>query len=151
RLLHNASAAGLAALLAGGTGCARPPRGTGKMLGAVPFVEPMAGLTGVVLGSGLGARLALELSRLTPEGLVTPNHQFYIRTHRPDQLDPQSPWKMALRGLVQTPRVLTLDDLRPMVEPQGTHLMECAGNPRSLRFGLIGAADWAGIPLAKVL
>jgi DMSO/TMAO reductase YedYZ molybdopterin-dependent catalytic subunit len=29
--------------------------------------------------------------------------------------------------------------------------MECAGNHRSLQFGLISAADWAGIPLAKVL
>jgi DMSO/TMAO reductase YedYZ molybdopterin-dependent catalytic subunit len=29
--------------------------------------------------------------------------------------------------------------------------MECAGNPRTLHFGLISAANWAGIPLAKVL
>jgi DMSO/TMAO reductase YedYZ molybdopterin-dependent catalytic subunit len=111
----------------------------------------MAGPAGVVLGSGLDARLALDLSTLAPQGLITPNDQFYIRTRRPDQLDLRAPWKIALQGLVQTPRVLTLDDLRPMVEPQGTHLMECAGNPRSLRFGLISAADWAGIPLAKVL
>jgi DMSO/TMAO reductase YedYZ molybdopterin-dependent catalytic subunit len=38
-----------------------------------------------------------------------------------------------------------------MVESQGVHLMECAGNPRGLHFGLISAATWAGIPLAKVL
>jgi DMSO/TMAO reductase YedYZ molybdopterin-dependent catalytic subunit len=29
--------------------------------------------------------------------------------------------------------------------------MECAGNPRTLQFGLISAAHWAGIPIGKVL
>jgi DMSO/TMAO reductase YedYZ molybdopterin-dependent catalytic subunit len=141
----------MAALLGGGAGCMRPPGGPGKLLGTVAFVEPFAGPLGVVLGSGLDGRLAMDLSSLTPQSLITPNDQFYIRTRRPDQLDPQAPWKIAIHGLVQTPRVLTLDDLRSMIEPQGTHLMECAGNPRTLHFGLISAANWAGIPLAKVL
>jgi DMSO/TMAO reductase YedYZ molybdopterin-dependent catalytic subunit len=151
RLLHNAAAAGMVAVLRGATGCARPPRGPGKLLGTVPFVEPLAGPSGVVLGSGLDGRLALDLSILTPQSLITPNDQFYIRTCQPDQLDSRAPWKIAIHGLVKTPRVLTLDDLRPLVEPRGTHLMECAGNPRGLHFGLISAADWAGIPLSKIL
>src|SRR5262249_51665598 len=113
--------------------------------------EPGAGPVGVVLGSGLDGRLALDLSSLTPQTLITPNDQFYIRTRRPDQLDPRARWKLTIQGLVRTPRVLTLDDLLPMVQPQGTHLMECAGNPRTLHFGLISAASWAGIPLAKLL
>jgi DMSO/TMAO reductase YedYZ molybdopterin-dependent catalytic subunit len=83
--------------------------------------------------------------------LITPNGQFYIRTCQPDQLDSRAPWKIAIQGLVKTPRVLTLDDLRPMVEPQGIHLMECAGNPRDYHFGLISAASWEGIALATLL
>jgi len=150
QLLHITSGAGIAAVLEGGIGCARPPRGPGKVLGLVPFAEPSEAPSGVVLGSGLDGRLALDLSTLTPQSLITPNDQFFIRTCQPDQLDSRAPWKIAIQGLVKTPQVLTLDDLRPMVEPQRTHLMECAGNPRDYHFGLISAASWAGIPLARL-
>jgi len=151
RLLQNASAAGIAAVLGSGTGCFRPPRGPGKLLGTVPFEEPFAAPLGEVLASGLDGLFVLDLSTLTPQSLITPSSQFYIRTCRPDQLDSRTPWKIAIRGLVRTPRDLTPDDLRPMVEPQGTHLMECAGNHQILHFGLISAAEWSGIPLTKVL
>jgi DMSO/TMAO reductase YedYZ molybdopterin-dependent catalytic subunit len=33
----------------------------------------------------------------------------------------------------------------------GQHLMECAGNTREGRFGLISVADWTGVPLADVV
>jgi len=46
---------------------------------------------------------------------------------------------------------LTLEDLKTMVKPAGTHLMECAGNARSTRFGLLSVADWAGAPVSEVL
>ena len=104
----------------------------------------------MVLGSGLDARLITDLSTLTSERLITPNDQFFIRTSLPDQLDFQAHWKIAIQGLVKTPQVLTMDDLGPMVEPRGTQLVECAGNPRVYQFGLISAANWAGIPLTKL-
>jgi DMSO/TMAO reductase YedYZ molybdopterin-dependent catalytic subunit len=151
RLLQNASAVGIAAVLESGTGFWKPPRGAGKLLGTVPFEEPFAAPLGEALASGLDGRFVLDLSTLNPQSLITPSSQFYIRTCRPDQLDSRTPWKIAIRGLVRAPRDLTPDDLRPMVEPRGTHLMECAGNDRILHFGLISAADWSGIPLTKVL
>jgi DMSO/TMAO reductase YedYZ molybdopterin-dependent catalytic subunit len=151
RLLHTAAGAGMAALLETGIGCTKAARTPGKMIELVPFAEPSQTPCGVVTGSGLDGRLALDLSTLNPETLLTPNDQFYIRTCPPDQLDCQAPWTIAIRGLVKTPHVLTLDDLRPMVETQGVHLMECAGNPRDYHFGLISTAEWAGIPLATLL
>jgi len=33
----------------------------------------------------------------------------------------------------------------------GVYLMECAGNERSIHFGLMSAAKWAGVPLLDVL
>jgi DMSO/TMAO reductase YedYZ molybdopterin-dependent catalytic subunit len=120
-------------------------------MGLVPFVEPSASPSGVVRGSGLDGRLALDLSTLGSQSLITPNDQFFIRTCQPDRLDSRAPWKIAIRGLVNTPHVLTLDDLRPMVESRGIHLMECAGNPREYHFGLISTASWAGIPLAGLI
>jgi DMSO/TMAO reductase YedYZ molybdopterin-dependent catalytic subunit len=141
----------LGALLGSGTGCMRSPRRPGKPLGVVPFVDQSHDFSSTVSGRGLDGRLAFDLSTLSSDTLITPNDLFYIRTCRPDQLDCHSPWKIALCGLVKTPRVLTLDDLRPMVEDQGTHLMECAGNPREYQFGLLSAANWSGIPLSATL
>ncbi len=151
QLLHAASRAGIAAVLGGGTGCMRSPRLPGKPLGVVPFVDQSRDFSSTVSGHGLDGRLALNLSTLGSDTLITPNDRFYIRTCRPDQLDCHAPWKIALRGLVKTPRVFTLEDLRPMVEDQGTHLMECAGNPRTFQFGLLSAANWSGIPLQAAL
>src|SRR5262249_34136557 len=34
---------------------------------------------------------------------------------------------------------------------QGVHLVECSGNSRALRFGLISAARWTGVPLDRVV
>jgi DMSO/TMAO reductase YedYZ molybdopterin-dependent catalytic subunit len=151
RLLQAASGAGIAAVLAGGTSCARSPRQPGKLLGEVPFADQSADFPSTISGHGLDGRLALDLSTLTPNSLITPSDRFYIRTCQPDQLDYQAPWKIAVHGLVKAPRALTLDDLGPMVENQGTHLMECAGNHRAYRFGLLSAANWSGIPLLAVL
>jgi DMSO/TMAO reductase YedYZ molybdopterin-dependent catalytic subunit len=151
RLLQNASGAGIAAVVGGSTGCARSPRGPGKLLGVVPFADESGVQSGTVMGSGLDGRLALDLTTLDSNSLITSNDRFFIRSCQPDQLDSRVPWKVALHGLDKTPHVLTLDDLRPMVEPQGTHLMECAGNPRGYQFGLLSAANWSGIPLATVL
>ena len=33
----------------------------------------------------------------------------------------------------------------------GIHLMECSGNGDFARFGMLSAADWAGVPLMEVL
>jgi DMSO/TMAO reductase YedYZ molybdopterin-dependent catalytic subunit len=151
RLLHAASGMGIAAVVGGATGCTKSPRRPGKLLGVVPFADQSGDRLNTVSGQGLEGRMALDLSTLTSDSLITPNDRFYIRTCQPDQLDYQAPWKVALHGLVKAPRLLTVDDLRPTVENQGTHLMECAGNPRLYHFGLLSAANWSGIPLSAVL
>ena len=33
----------------------------------------------------------------------------------------------------------------------GAHLIECSGNANPQNFGLMSAADWDGVPLARVL
>jgi DMSO/TMAO reductase YedYZ molybdopterin-dependent catalytic subunit len=151
QILLVASCAGMAAVLGGATGCTRSPRLPGKLVGVVPFADQSGDPSNKVSGQGLDGRLALDLSTLTSDSLITPNDRFYIRTCVPDQLDFQTRWKVALHGLVKAPRILTLDDLRPMVENQGTHLMECAGNPRMYHFGLLSAANWSGISLPELV
>jgi DMSO/TMAO reductase YedYZ molybdopterin-dependent catalytic subunit len=44
-----------------------------------------------------------------------------------------------------------MDELQAQAEPQGLHLMECAGNTRAVRFGMLSVASWDGVPLARLL
>jgi len=66
-------------------------------------------------------------------------------------LDQTSPWKIRIEGLVRQRKILLLDDLRPLVRPAGVHLMECSGNTAGGRFGMLNAASWSGIPMARLL
>lgn len=95
---------------------------------------------------------------------VTPQRDFYVRSHGdvPD-IDPAA-YRLRIGGLVGTPLELSLDDLRarfPRREVAAT--MQCAGNRRAdmqpvrptsgdpWAPGAIGNAAWGGVALADVL
>lgn len=127
-------------------------------LGAEPLgTLPLGGLGGVdhplgiMIGRGLDARLATDLSALTPDTLVTPTERFFVRSEAPAGLDARRPWTIRLSGLVRKPLDVPLSSLAAHVAPMGTHLVECAGNNNPANFGLISAAAWDGVPLARLL
>jgi DMSO/TMAO reductase YedYZ molybdopterin-dependent catalytic subunit len=132
--------------------CPDPFEG-GRLLGTLPLSGRRAveHPLGTMLGEGLDARLAVDLSTLTPETLVTPTDRFFVRTDVPTGLDASRPWTIRVRGLVRNDLDLGLDSLAPLLAPMGVHLMECAGNNNPANFGLMSAASWAGIPLDRVL
>lgn len=123
----------------------------GKQLGLVEFVGESRAPLDTVLGTELDGRLFEDLSNLTPENPVTPIEKFYIRTRASELLENEKPWRIRIEGLPEKSVNLTLEELKTMVKPTGTHLMECAGNARSARFGLLSVADWAGAPVSEVL
>jgi len=136
----------------GGIGCEAPdPFAGGERLAVLGFVDDGDIDLGVPFNVGWDGRLYTDLSTLTPETLVTPNEQFYIRTRYPDLLDPSAPWRVAVSGLVDGPTELALGDLLPLAGPRGVHLMECSGNGRGGSFGLLSAASWGGVRMADVL
>src|SRR5213593_2331224 len=92
----------------GVAGKVSPPAG-GKLLGTVPFVEEGNFPLGAVVGSGLGGRLAFDLSTLTRDTLVTPIEKFFIRTRCSDKLSFSGSWKIRVGGLVENPAELTLE------------------------------------------
>jgi len=123
----------------------------GKQLGLVDFAgEPWVPLD-TPLGAELDGRLYTDLARLTPEPSVTPIENFYIRTRASQLLEDPKPWAIRLGGLVRQPLDLTQERWKNMAKPAGVHLMECAGNARNVHFGMLSAADWAGVPLLEVL
>src|SRR5437867_12217374 len=84
----------------GVAGKVSPPAG-GKLLGTAPFVEEGNFPLGAIVGSGLGGRLAFDLSALTRDTLVTPVEKFFIRTRSSEQLSFSGSWKARVGGRVE--------------------------------------------------
>jgi sulfite oxidase len=102
---------------------------------------------------------------LLRQSFLTPRQLFYVRTHGSiPAVDPTS-YRLRLTGLVERPRELSLDELRAMAPARTvTATLECAGNRRAELMavrpipgeiawgsGVIGTANWRGVPLAEVL
>jgi len=123
----------------------------GTVVGTVPFVDEGPFPLEQTIGAGLGRRRALDLSTLSPATVTVPQDRFFIRTGCPDLLPPTLGWKVRLRGLVETPLDVDVDALRREAVGMGLHVVECAGNSRAAHFGLMSAAEWTGVTLARVL
>ena len=107
---------------------------------------------GQVVGSGLDARLYTDLSRIDANALVTPLDDVFVRTAVPPALPAAASWTVTLRDLEGQARVTTpVADLARRASPQGTHLMECAGNSNPWNFGLMSAVAFDGVPLTQIV
>ena len=131
--------------------CAR-----GEFLGYLPFRSPeeaeFRGKLGQNSHGGHDARLCIDVATLLmPQSRLTPNDQFFIRTEYPDLLKPAKSWTIKIHGEVKQPQDVPLESLRDSVESRGPVLLECSGNAAQLKFGLLSVADWAGIPIEKVI
>ncbi len=135
---------------AGPPSCADPFEG-GTLLGTVPLLSAGTAPLETLSGAGLDGRLYTDLSTLTPETLVTPNDQFYVRTRMPDRIDLATPWRIRAAGLIGSPREIGLDELEPLVAPMPTTLLECSGNGDFAHFGMLSAAEWDGVPMTRAL
>jgi len=135
-------------LLAAAGPAGRPP---GELAGTLPFLlepdEPLDRL----LYDGLDARLYSDLSELTVEDPVTPPESFFVRTGVPAGYDPAERRTLRLDGRVERPADLAVETLAAESEDRGVHVVECAGNGRWARFGLLSAGRWAGVPLAPLV
>lgn len=123
----------------------------GEMLEVVPFAREGVPPMDTAIGEELDGRLYTDLSALSPENRVTPVGRFYVRTRASALLKDPELQSLELRGLAGAPIHMTVEELRAKARPMGMHLMECAGNTRDGRFGLISVAAWTGVSLAEVL
>lgn len=121
------------------------------MLEVVPFAREGAPPVDTAIGEELDGRLYTDLYALSPENPLTPVGRFYVRTRASALLKELELRSIELRGLGGAPVLISVEELRAKARPMGMHLMECAGNTRDGRFGLISVADWTGVSLAEVL
>ncbi len=119
----------------------------GKQLGDLNFVGESRSPLDTLVGSELDGRLFSDLSKLTSENPVPPTEAFYVRTRASPLLDDKG-WPIRVGGLVDKPATLSIEDLKKNVRPTGRHLMECSGNARATRFGMLSVADWSGTSVA---
>jgi DMSO/TMAO reductase YedYZ molybdopterin-dependent catalytic subunit len=127
------------------------PRERGSMLGLVPFSGEGRPPMGELIGTELDGRLFTDLAALTPENPVTPSDNFFIRTRASKLLDTSIPWTIHVGGLIEKPIAIFAEALAKKARPMGIHLMECSGNTRSARFGMMSVAAWDGVPLQEIL
>jgi DMSO/TMAO reductase YedYZ molybdopterin-dependent catalytic subunit len=133
------------------------PGGGGEFLGYLPFEfesvqNQDAFKLGVPFGRGHNARRLIDpASLLMPESRLTPADKFYIRTAYPDQIQPPPEWTIKIHGEVKQSQDVPLKQLLPAIENKKPALLECSGNERELRFGLMSVAEWSGIPIQEIV
>jgi len=96
-------------------------------------------------------------------GVFTPNDQFYVRWHWaviPNSVDVNS-FRLSVRGHVNAPIKLSIDDLLKMPRVELAAVNQCSGNSRGFYLprvagaqwahGAMGNARWTGVRLKDVL
>lgn len=121
------------------------------MLGVIAFTGEASVPMERVLGAELDGRMYADLSKLDLRESLTKSERFYVRTCASELLEGQKAWVVRVNGLVSRAFDLGVEDLKKMTKPMGAHLMECAGNSRSVHFGMISVANWSGTPWSDIL
>lgn len=127
------------------------PFASGKLLGTLQFLSEGSVPLDTMQGSELDGRLYSDLTLVEPQSLITPTERFYIRTGASQLLPDPAAWQIKIDGLVELPVSLNIEGLRKTAKHMGEHLMECSGNVRLARFGLLSVGDWTGVRVAEVL
>ncbi len=109
-------------------------------------------------------QLALRNRGMPLEGLrynITPTGMHYLLIHFDIPHVEEDTWRLEVGGLVESPLVLDMSDIRARPVVSFPVTMECAGNGRALMqpraisqpwlLEAIGTAEWTGTPLRPIL
>jgi len=129
----------------------KDPFANGPLLGTLDFIHESSAPLNTLQGSELDGRLNSDLSSVEAQSPITPVKNFYVRTRASELLPDPATWQLKIGGLVEQPIRLEIEALRKMAKPMGAHLMECAGNVRLARFGLLSVGEWAGVLVSEAL
>jgi sulfane dehydrogenase subunit SoxC len=112
--------------------------------------------TGAIAGSSLAPIHLMN-------GTLTPTDVHFERHHAGVAMIDPAKYKLMVHGLVEKPLVFTLDELKSFPSVTRIYFLECSGNGRAgyntqrsdltpqLIDGLLGNAEWTGVPVRTVL
>lgn len=140
----------------------REPAGTDPKGSATPEARPgpaRGGLPGVITRQKGPDNV--EFPFWTLDRFLTPDEQFYVRTHfEVPHLD-RAAWTLTVEGAVERPLRIGYDELVRMPTHTLPALLECSGNGRAFlkpppsslwwELGAVGTAEWTGVRLSDVL
>lgn len=88
----------------------------------------------------------------TLDSWLTPQDQVFSVSHyNVPKIDPR-PYRLEIRGLVERPRFLSLEDLRALPKSDQLMTLECSGNGSSKGFvGAVYNSNWTGTRLLSLL
>jgi DMSO/TMAO reductase YedYZ molybdopterin-dependent catalytic subunit len=86
----------------------------------------------------------------TIDGVFTPKDKFATTQHYGHPVVDPATYKLKVSGLVNTPKALSLDELKKMGSSELVAGFECSGNRGPLQ-GLCGNGKWTGVSLKTVL
>lgn len=86
----------------------------------------------------------------TLSGAFTPKDQFFTTQHYGHPEVDAAAYRLKVGGSVNSPKSLSLDEIRKMGSTELIAGFECSGNRRPVQ-GLIGNGRWTGVPLKAVL
>lgn len=128
-------------------------------MGEVPRQREHVPFPGLILRDREPDNLEFPFSSL--HSFITPNEQFFVRSHfAVPSVDVQG-WRLRIEGKVTDPCEISFDDVRSLPSRTVTTTLECAGNGRIFltpkvagvpwELGAVGNAEWTGVSLAAIL
>ena len=83
---------------------------------------------------------------------ITPSEQLFVVKHYGEPEIEPDVWRLEIAGLVRSPKVFALDEIKARPRSEYAATIECGGNGVSPGFmGAIGNVRWAGTSLAALL
>ena len=169
-LLGAAAAAGAGEVLAQNAQPESPPaipesmKAPGAPVGAKLYGDPSAYESKVIRNVPPNQAQYISAASRTPlqelDGIITPSGLFYERHHGGVPAIDPAQHRLMLHGMVRTPIVFTVDDLRRFPSVSKIHFLECSGNPvykkpygktASDLVGLVSCGEWTGVALKTLL
>ncbi|WP_337177799.1 sulfite oxidase [Paludisphaera sp.] len=105
--------------------------------------------------------LNLESPPAALDSFLTPTDEIFVRSHHGAPAVGLRPWTVEVKGLVERPLTLSLDDLAGMERVEVPAVIQCAGNGRAMfrprmpglpwGRGAVSHAAWAGVRLSALL
>jgi sulfane dehydrogenase subunit SoxC len=131
-----------------------------------PYGAPSPYERGVVRVATMLTPTELSSWNFTPlqdlHGIITPNGLFFERNHGGvPSIDPRE-HRLLIEGLVDNPRLFTMDGIKRYPAVSALHFMECSGNTLTewakptgtsvqITHGLLSCCEWTGVRASTVL